>query len=233
MSWMIETHDLRRVYQMGESEVRALDGVSLQVVAGEFVALMGPSGSGKSTLMHILGCLDRPDVGTYRLEGQEVSQLSDDARARLRNSRIGFVFQNFNLLPRASALENVGLPLLYGGGSGDWRKPAARALERVGLARRKDHRPAQLSGGERQRVAIARALVKSPALILADEPTGNLDSARSAEIMALLDELVREGQTLLLVTHDLTIGAAAQRRLMFRDGKILDVVAASVAPEGE
>ena len=220
MSWVIETKALQRVYWMGENAVNALNGVDLQIAAGEFVALMGPSGSGKSTLMHILGCLDRPTSGDYWLEGQNISRSSDDHLARLRNARIGFIFQNFNLLPRASALENVGLPVLYRENASNWRDRAALALERVGLARRKEHRPAQLSGGERQRVAIARALVTDPALILADEPTGNLDSARGTEIMALLGELVHEGRTLLMVTHDAQIAAYAGRCITFRDGRI-------------
>jgi putative ABC transport system ATP-binding protein len=220
MSRLIETRDLERVYTMGESEVRALDGVSLNIEAGEFVALMGPSGSGKSTLMHILGCLDRPTAGRYLLEGEEIGQRSDDELARLRNRRIGFVFQNFNLLPRANALENAGLPLLYDGDVADWREKAAHALERVGMGHRREHRPAQLSGGECQRIAIARALVKGPTLILADEPTGNLDSARSREIMGLLSELVKEGRTILMVTHDAATAEYADRRILFRDGRI-------------
>jgi putative ABC transport system ATP-binding protein len=221
MSRLIETQKLERIYTMGESEVRALDGVNLSIEAGEFVALMGPSGSGKSTLMHILGCLDRPTAGRYLLEGEEVSRHSDDELARLRNRRIGFVFQNFNLLPRANALENVGLPLLYDGDAADWREKSARALERVGMGHRCEHRPMQLSGGECQRIAIARALVKNPTLILADEPTGNLDSARSREIMGLLVELVKEGRTILMVTHDAAVAEYADRRILFRDGRIM------------
>jgi putative ABC transport system ATP-binding protein len=220
--WVIETEHLTKVYRMGESEVHALRGVSMRVAAGEFLALMGASGSGKSTLMHLLGCLDTPTAGCYRLEGQDVSQLSSGERARVRNTRIGFVFQSFNLLPRLDALENVTLPLLYGGRVKQARERAVEALERVGLIERVAHRPTELSGGERQRVAIARALVTDPAIILADEPTGNLDSATGADIMRLLLDLWGKGHTILTVTHDAQVAAHAQRTLHMRDGQILN-----------
>jgi putative ABC transport system ATP-binding protein len=218
---LIETEGLSRSYRMGTATVHALREVTLAINEGEFVALMGASGSGKSTLLHLLGCLETPTAGRYQLEGREVSALSKDGRARLRNQRIGFIFQNFNLLPRLSALENVALPLWYRRDSIGVQHRAALALARVGLAERAHHRPNALSGGERQRVAIARALVAQPAILLADEPTGNLDSATSADIMALLVELSREGRTILLVTHDSNIAAHAHRRLHMRDGQIV------------
>jgi putative ABC transport system ATP-binding protein len=219
---VIQTQNLTRTYAMGDSTVHALRGVSLAVERGEFVALMGASGSGKSTMMHILGCLDTPTAGRYLLEGRDVSMLSKDERAHLRNSRIGFVFQTFNLLPRLNALDNVTLPLLYGREDAESKKRAGAALERVGLMPRAGHRPNELSGGERQRVAIARALVTDPALILADEPTGNLDSKTGAEILRLLVELCAEGRTLLMVTHDPKVAAHAGRVLQMQDGEIVN-----------
>jgi putative ABC transport system ATP-binding protein len=219
--WVIEAEGMTRTYRRGTADVRALRGVDLKVACGEFVALMGPSGSGKSTLMHLLGCLDTSTAGTYRLEGQDVSRLSGDDRARVRNTRIGFVFQTFNLLSRLSALENVALPLLYRDRVTDVRQRAADALARVKLAHRASHRPSELSGGECQRVAIARALVAEPAIILADEPTGNLDSVTGAEILSLLSGLNREGRTLVVVTHDPQVAAHAGRVICMRDGQIV------------
>ncbi len=220
--WVIETEGLTRTYRLGTTQVQALRGVDIRVARGEFVALMGPSGSGKSTLMHLLGCLDTPTAGRYRLEGQDVSRLSGDQRARIRNSRIGFVFQTFNLLPRLNALDNVALPLLYQGRVEEVRRRATDALARVALARRAGHRPTELSGGERQRVAIARALVAEPAIVLADEPTGNLDSVTGAEIMRLLAALSAEGRTLLVVTHDAQVAAHAGRVVHLSDGRIVE-----------
>ena len=219
----ILTEDLTRVYQMGGSEVRALDGIDLTIESGEFVAIMGASGSGKSTLMNILGALDAPTSGDYWLDGMRVSDLSGDELADVRSQRLGFVFQQFNLLARTSALENVELPLLYdrGGRISDPRGAALRALDRVGLADRLDHEPAQLSGGQQQRVAIARALVNEPLIILADEPTGNLDSRTSLEVMALFQEFNESGITLVLVTHEPEIAAYADRVVELRDGAIL------------
>ena len=222
MKPVIEVEDLTKTYQMGDSEVRALRGVSFVVTRGEFVALMGPSGSGKSTLMHLLGCLDRPTAGDYWLDGLAVAGLSRGEQAAVRNERIGFVFQTFNLLPRLSALDNVAMPLLYRGREKEVRERATAALERVGLAERLHHRPTELSGGQRQRVAVARALVTNPALILADEPTGNLDSKTGADIMALLTELNGENRTIILVTHDTAVAGYARRVLMMMDGEIND-----------
>ncbi len=219
---VIETHGLTKTYKMGDAVVHALRGVNLSVRAGEFVALMGPSGSGKSTMMHLLGCLDTPTAGRYCLEGRDVSTLSKDERARVRNSRIGFVFQTFNLLPRLSAADNITLPLLYGRHAGNPKPLALEALERVGLKHRAQHQPNEMSGGERQRVAIARALVTHPALILADEPTGNLDSKTGSEIMRLLIELCAEGRTILIVTHDANVAGHAQRIIQMQDGEIVN-----------
>jgi len=216
---VILTHRLTREYDMGGEVVRALRGVNIQIRRNEFVAVMGPSGSGKSTLMNLVGCLDTPSAGEYWLNGQKVSDLSDDELARIRNKEIGFVFQTFNLLPRADALHNVELPLIYAGQSAKARRAAAaRALERVGLGDRMDHRPSELSGGQRQRVAIARALVNNPSILLADEPTGNLDSATGEEIMKLFEELWETGQTIVLVTHEHDIAAHARRQIHLRDG---------------
>ncbi|HEX2698550.1 MAG TPA: ABC transporter ATP-binding protein [Anaerolineales bacterium] len=226
---VIRTENLSRTYQVGNSTVNALRGVSIQMEMGEFVALTGPSGSGKSTMMHLLGCLDTPTAGRYLLEERDVSTLSKDQRARVRNARIGFVFQTFNLLPRLNALENVELPLLYGPANGDAREHASQALKRVGLMPRAEHKPNELSGGERQRVAIARALVTNPALILADEPTGNLDSKTGADIMSLLVEICAEGRTILIVTHDAKVAAHAGRILEMQDGEIVNERRAHVA----
>jgi putative ABC transport system ATP-binding protein len=218
---VIDATGLTKVYAMGETEVRALDGVDLQVGHGEFVALMGASGSGKSTLLHLLGCLDRPSAGEYRLEGEEVSRLTADGRAHVRNARIGFIFQTFNLLPNATALENVVLPLLYQGARGDAHQRGRAVLAKVGLETRLGHLPNQLSGGQRQRVAIARALVTDPSLVLADEPTGNLDRATGREILQLLARMHQSGRTILLVTHDVQVAEYAQRVLYMQDGKLI------------
>jgi putative ABC transport system ATP-binding protein len=220
---VIEIRDLVKTYTLGEVEVRALAGVNLTVDEGEFVAIMGPSGSGKSTLMNIIGCLDRPTSGAYILDGEDVSQLSRDRRAIIRNAKIGFVFQSFNLLARTSSLENVELPLLYGdlGLTRKQRDDAAReALHRVGLQGREGNHPSQLSGGQQQRVAIARALVTSPAILLADEPTGNLDSKTSLEIMGIFQDLNEEGKTIVLITHEPDIAQHAKRIVHVRDGLI-------------
>ena len=219
--WVIQVREITKIYRMGAVEVPALRGVSFDVARGELIAIMGPSGSGKSTLMNILGCLDRPTVGEYLLDGQPVSQLNDDQLASIRNRKVGFVFQSFNLLPRMTALANVELPLRYAGVLSGAREKARAALEAVGLGDRLMHKPNELSGGQQQRVAIARALVNNPAIILADEPTGNLDSRSGQEIMALLVSLNREqGTTIVLVTHDPDIAAYAGRVIHIRDGQI-------------
>jgi len=219
---LIRTRDLVKVYRVGDNEIRALAGVSADVAQGEFVAVMGPSGSGKSTFMNVLGCLDRPTSGEYVLGGDRVSEMAGDQLATVRNRRIGFVFQQFNLLARTPAVENVELPMVYAGMAKKERTAKAMAmLKRVGLGDRTDHHPAQLSGGQQQRVAIARALVTEPLLILADEPTGALDSKTSLEIMALFQELNRQGMTVVLVTHEPDVARFAQRIIAFRDGKVV------------
>jgi putative ABC transport system ATP-binding protein len=219
---LIELRGVRKVYDVGGEQVRALDGVDLDIEGGEYIAVMGSSGSGKSTLMNLLGCLDTPSEGHYSLNGQAVESLDDEQLAAIRNREIGFVFQTFNLLPRTTALQQVELPLVYGGvGRAERHRRAAEALERVGLADRARHTPNELSGGQRQRVAIARALVNRPSILLADEPTGNLDSATSSEIMALFDELHRGGNTVILVTHEADIAAHAERKVTLFDGRVL------------
>jgi putative ABC transport system ATP-binding protein len=218
---LIETVDLWKTYHMGTEDVHALRGVSMQIERGEYVAIMGPSGSGKSTLMNLIGCLDTPSKGSYLLNDKQVSQMNDDELARIRNEEIGFVFQTFNLLPRATALHNVELPLVYAGVTGKERADRAnQALQKVDLVERKTHRPNELSGGQRQRVAIARALVNNPSILLADEPTGNLDSKTGEEIMGLFARLHEGGNTIILVTHEADIAAHAHRVIYIRDGQI-------------
>jgi putative ABC transport system ATP-binding protein len=222
---VVEARDVTKVFLRGEVEIEALRGVSTEIAGSEFIAIVGPSGSGKSTFMNILGCLDRPTSGTVRLAGRDVSRLDPDERAEIRNREIGFVFQSFNLIPRMSALENVELPLFYSEiSSAEQRDRARAALASVGLDERSEHHPSQLSGGEQQRVAIARALVNRPRLLLADEPTGNLDTARSHEVMAVLSEFNRAGLTIVLVTHEAEIASFAERTLYFRDGRIVEDV---------
>jgi putative ABC transport system ATP-binding protein len=222
---LIQARDLCKTYVMGEQTVHALRGVSLEVAEGDFVAIMGASGSGKSTLMNILGCLDQPSEGEYWLAGEEVEKMTQDQLASIRNRRIGFVFQQFNLLPRTSALENVELPMVYAGVKpAERRALAVKALQRVGLGERGDHTPSELSGGQQQRVAIARALVNSPQLILADEPTGALDSKTSDDIMRLLSELNLQGMTVVIVTHEPDIALWARRKIVFRDGQLVEDV---------
>lgn len=216
---MLELENITKVYKTGQTEVPALRGISCRIESGEMVAIIGPSGSGKSTLMNIIGCLDKPTSGKYRLEGIEVDKLNDNQLAEIRNKKIGFVFQSFNLLPRTTALANVELPLIYSG-VGNRRQRALQVLESVGLAHRATHRPSELAGGEQQRVAIARALVNNPSLILADEPTGNLDTRTSQEIMAIFKKLNEQGITIILVTHEPDIAAYARRTIKLRDGLI-------------
>jgi ABC-type lipoprotein export system ATPase subunit len=220
---LIELERVSRIYRMGHVDVPALDDVSLCIDQGEFVAIVGPSGSGKSTMMNILGCLDRPTMGSYRLAGTPVGELDDDALARLRSRTIGFVFQSYNLLPRTSAIDNVATPLLYQGvGRAERQRRARATLERLGLGDRAKHEPTELSGGQQQRVAVARALVTEPALILADEPTGNLDSHTGAEVIALLRELHDTGRTVVLITHDGDVAAMADRQIHLLDGRVAD-----------
>jgi putative ABC transport system ATP-binding protein len=220
---VIEMKNITKSYEMGTQIVHALRGVDMEIKEGEMVAIMGPSGSGKSTLMNVIGCLDVPNSGTYTLGGIDVSTLSDDEQARIRNQRIGFVFQQFNLLPRTSALKQVALPLMYAGyGRGERNRRAREALEKVGLGDRMDHRPDELSGGQQQRVAVARALVAEPNIILADEPTGNLDSQTGAEILDLFTELNKQGMTIIMVTHDAEVAVRTDRRVNLKDGLIVN-----------
>ena len=220
---LIETRDVTKVYKVGEVEIHALRGISVEIEEGEYVSIMGPSGSGKSTLMHILGCLDTPTAGEYVLNSVEVNKLSDEELAKIRNKEIGFIFQSFNLLPRATVMHNVELPLIYSGASPrERRNRTSRVLEKVGLADRSRHIPSQLSGGETQRAAIARAVVTRPSLVLADEPTGNLDSSTGEEILNLFDDLHKEGNTLIVVTHERYVAEKAERVIYLRDGKVVE-----------
>jgi putative ABC transport system ATP-binding protein len=220
---MIELQDIQRRFQVGDQSVHALDGVSLSIADGEYVAVMGPSGSGKSTLLNVLGLLDKPDSGTYRLAGTDTTHLSDNEQARVRSEKVGFIFQTFHLVPRLTASENVELPMTLAGVAPKERATrAATLIAGVGLSDRAHHRPDQLSGGQRQRVAIARALVMKPSLLLADEPTGNLDSASGKDVLELLEQLNRDGYTLVVVTHDPVVGARARRRIAMRDGKVVE-----------
>ena len=227
---LIETHDLWKTYRMGAEEIQALRAVSIQIERGEYVAIMGPSGSGKSTLMNLIGCLDTPTRGTYHLNGKSVSAMNDDELARIRNEEIGFVFQSFNLLPRATALHNVELPLIYAGMTARGRaERAVEALRMVELEDRMQHRPNELSGGQRQRVAVARALVNRPSILLADEPTGNLDTKTGVEIIGLFERLHKHGNTIVLITHEAEVADHAQRVIHIRDGQVEDEVRAGVA----
>lgn len=221
MSALVEIRDICKIYNPGENEVRALDHVNVNIDEGEFVAIIGQSGSGKSTLMNMLGCLDVPTSGTYMLRGQNVSEMSDDELSDIRNREIGFIFQGFNLIPNLTALENVELPLIYRGvGKSERIRLSEEALEKVGLGHRMDHKPAEMSGGQQQRVAIARAIAQAPPVILADEPTGNLDSHSTGEIMGILQELYQEGRTVILITHDNEIAAQAKRVIKIKDGRV-------------
>ena len=218
---MVELENITKIYRMGKVEVNALRGVTLSITKGEMMAIIGASGSGKSTMLNVIGLLDRPTSGRYLFDGVDVSQLNDNQLAEMRNKEFGFVFQDFNLLPRATALANVELPLIYSGGIHQRRERAGEALERVGLGERANHKPTELSGGEQQRVAIARALVNNPTLILADEPTGNLDTHSSAEIMSIFRQLHQEGKTIVLITHEVDIAAQTQRIIRLQDGRII------------